>query len=80
MRVFVFLLWAFFLLLLNFFCPAHADGTKIRVALFIDDGTEASEFRKEFRRNTDNEISWQKIDGDDLKELKKECWTISMRW
>lgn len=45
---------------------AADGGTQIRCALFIDDGTEASEFVKEFRRNSDAEILYQKIDSDDL--------------
>lgn len=46
--------------------PAHAERTQIRVAMFIDDGTEASEFQKEFRRNNDETISYQRVDSDDL--------------
>lgn len=40
---------------------------RIRVALFIDSGTEASEFSKEFSRNNDETIRYQKIDGNDIR-------------
>lgn len=46
--------------------PLAAQENTIRVALFIDEGTEASEFRKEFRRNTDPSIIYQKVNGEDI--------------
>lgn len=44
-----------------------AQNEQISVALFIDEGTEASEFSKEFRRNTDATITYKKINGADIR-------------
>lgn len=46
---------------------AAQQAQRIRVALFIDDGTEAGEFKKEFRRNDDESITYKKIDGADVR-------------
>jgi Biotin-protein ligase, N terminal len=53
----------YLLLSLALVLPVSADGAKLRVALFVDEGTEASEFRKEFRRSYDDALIYRKIDG-----------------
>lgn len=55
------------LLFLTLSSPVYAEGNKIRVALFVDGGTESSAFTKEFRRSDDNELSYQKVDGDEIR-------------
>lgn len=60
------LLWVFLPLLV--FSPAmNAEGTKIKVALFVDNGADASEFKKEFRRSNDDSITYQVVNGDDIR-------------
>lgn len=60
------LLWAFLFFLAS--SPsAHSQGSKLRVALFVDDGAVPSEFKKEFRRSNDDTFTWQDVDGDDIR-------------
>ncbi len=47
--------------------PVPAEQQQIRVALYIDGGTEASEFRKEFKRNDDESICYKKVSGEDVR-------------
>ncbi len=47
--------------------PVYGQGAKIRVALFIDNGTEASEFTKEFRRTDDEDVAYKRVNGDDIR-------------
>ncbi|MBX9689669.1 MAG: DJ-1/PfpI family protein [Candidatus Obscuribacterales bacterium] len=47
---------------------AQSISKPIRVALFIDRGTEASEFTKEFQRNSDDIITYRKIDGQAIRD------------
>jgi len=44
-----------------------AKFNKIKVALFVDGGTEASEFTKEFRRSDDDDLSFRKVDGEAIR-------------
>jgi len=46
----------------------HAEAAQIRVALLVNPGTEASEFRKELRNNVDDSISCQVIHNSDLRD------------
>ncbi len=45
----------------------QAESAQIKVALLINPGTEASEFRKELRNNVDENISYQIIHNSDLR-------------
>jgi hypothetical protein len=47
--------------------PVSAQGTKIKVAIFVGGGTEPSEFLKEFRNNVDDAIYWEQIKSDDIQ-------------
>ncbi len=53
--------------------PVSADQSVLRVALFVDHGTESSEFRKEFERSDDDSFVYRRVDGDDISNgaLKK---------
>lgn len=55
------------LLLLNRACPALAQGSKIRVALFVGRGAQASEFKKEFKRSNDDDIVYETVVGQDIR-------------
>lgn len=46
----------------------HAEPARIRIALLVNRGTEASEFRKEFKNKTDDYISYQIIHNEDLRD------------
>jgi putative intracellular protease/amidase len=57
----VWLSWLFQILAV----PGCAAESSLRVALYVDGGTSASEFRKEFRNSDD--ILWKSIDGEDIR-------------
>lgn len=44
----------------------NAQEAKIKVALFIGGGTDASEFTKEFRRSDDAAMSFEDVNSDDI--------------
>jgi putative intracellular protease/amidase len=46
----------------------HKAVHKIKVALFVDTGTDASEFKKEFRRSNDSNITYEVVDGEDIAD------------
>lgn len=43
------------------------QNARINVALFIDRGTDASEFTKEFKRSEDAAMTFENVDSDDIR-------------
>ncbi len=56
------------ILFLSYSCPAIAQQNKIKVAIFVGRGAEASEFRKEFDRSDDDTIDYETVIGEDIRD------------
>ncbi|MBX9720255.1 MAG: DJ-1/PfpI family protein, partial [Candidatus Obscuribacterales bacterium] len=49
-------------------CPVLAGQSKIKVAIFVGRGAQASEFRKEFDRSDDDYIDYETVIGEDIRD------------
>lgn len=49
------------------FVPVNGEVARIKVALFVDEGSHPTEFIKNFQASTDQSMTYAEVDGDDIR-------------